>query len=289
MATVFLAEEAGGRLAALKILHVKKAADARAVAGFRREAELMIKFDSPAIVRGYASGTSPQGLHWLALEYMDGETIQEAIDRDGRLQEGAALDVILAAARGVEYLSRQRLIHRDIKPANLMNNSRGEVKLLDLGFALPMGAEGARLEKEGHTSGTVHYMAPEQAQGRTSELDVRTDIYSLGATLYHMVVGKVPFSGKDSLEVMTKQVRAALSSTELKGGAISQHMHYFIERMMSKDKDFRYAGAAEMIADIQEQREGFESMQFDPEPKPPPARKPPAPPRRSVTDRFRKR
>ena len=313
-ATVFLAEDTRNenRHVALKILLPQRTRDPKSIERFQREAGLMIQFDHPNIVRGYDAGKvqyeGAPALHYLALEYMQGESVQDIIDRDGSIPEARAVEVILNAARAVEYLSKNRLIHRDIKPDNLMINAESRIKLLDLGFAIPMGPDGERLEEEGTTSGTVQYMSPEQAQGM-KDLDVRTDIYSLGATLYHMVVGEVPFSGEDSLEVMAKQVLEALNSSALKNGKISRHMHYFIERMMSKDKDFRYADPTEMIKDIQEQLEGFESLKFKPDEQSSsvlkglgkdskaPARprttrivrRPPTARKRSVMDRFSKR
>ena len=107
-------------------------------------------------------------------------------------------------------------------------------------------------------------MSPEQARGQR-DLDVRADIYSLGATLYHMVMGELPFSGGDSLEVMAKQVMEALNSSEIKNRRLSKHMHYFIERMMSKDKDLRYATPRELVEDITQQIEGFKSLSYHPD------------------------
>ena len=263
-ATVFLAKakKFGGKEVALKILLPQRAMDPKFVERFDREARMMIQFKHPNIVRGYDYGkVQYEGmppLYFLALEYMRGESIQDIIEREGRLSEGRAIEILLEAAKAVQYLAKNRLIHRDIKPDNLMINASGEIKLLDLGFAIPMGEEGARMEEEGTTSGTVQYMSPEQAQGM-KDLDVRTDIYSLGATLYHMVIGEVPFGGDDSLEVMAKQVLEALNSDKVKNRAISKHMHYFIERMMSKDKDFRYGDTAELIADVRKQAPGDES------------------------------
>ena len=109
-------------------------------------------------------------------------------------------------------------------------------------------------------------MSPEQARG-SADLDVRADIYSLGATLFHMVMGETPFSGTDSVEVMAKQVMEALSSSGMKNKRISKHMHYFIERMMSKDKDLRYSTPRELADDINEQIDGFRSLEYRPDAK----------------------
>jgi len=138
----------------------------------------------------------------------------------------------------------------------------GSIKVLDLGFAQAMDGSGERDEET--TSGTVQYMSPEQARG-SRDLDVRADIYSLGATLYHLVMGELPFSGGDSMEVMAKQVMEALNSGNMKNVGVSKHMNYFIERMMSKDKDLRYATPHELVEDINEQLDGFKSLDYKPD------------------------
>jgi serine/threonine-protein kinase len=106
-------------------------------------------------------------------------------------------------------------------------------------------------------------MSPEQAQGQAS-VDVRSDLYSLGATLYHMVLGDVPFKGTDNMEVMAAQVLNELQSSETKSGKISKMMHYFLERAMAKDKEIRYQTPKEMIDDLRSQWEGMKSMEFNP-------------------------
>jgi serine/threonine protein kinase len=151
------------------------------------------------------------------------------------------------------------IIHRDIKPGNIFLVKGGGVKVIDLGFAQEIGSAAAGEEET--TSGTVQYMSPEQARGQR-DLDVRADIYSMGATLYHMVMGETPFSGGDSLEVMAKQVMESLNSGGMKNQRVSKHMHYFIERMMSKDKELRYSTPRELADDIKEQIEGFRSLEY---------------------------
>ncbi|HXG60930.1 MAG TPA: serine/threonine-protein kinase [Planctomycetota bacterium] len=261
-ATVFLAEEAAARRSvALKVLHPSLARDEKAARRFRREAELLVEFDHPNLVKGYAQGLMGP-LPYLVMEFLEGETAQEALDREKKFSEARALEIILEAAQAIDYIQSRGYVHRDIKPGNIFLCKDGRVKVLDLGFAQPMGS-GSGGEEE-TTSGTVQYMSPEQARGQ-NDLDVRADIYSLGATLYHMVMGELPFTGADSLEVMAKQVMEALNSSEIKNRRLSRHMHYFIERMMSKDKDLRYATPRELVDDIREQIEGFRSLEYRPE------------------------
>ncbi len=261
-ATVFLADEVDkGRKAALKIIHPSLAKDERAVRRFQREAGLLISFDHPNLVRGYSQGTMGP-LSYFLMEYLDGESVQEVLDRQKHLSEPQALEIILETAKAIDHMNRRGIIHRDIKPGNIFLCREGTVKVLDLGFAQEMN--GTDQGEEETTSGTVQYMSPEQARGQR-DLDVRADIYSLGATLYHMVMGELPFSGGDSLEVMAKQVMEALNSSEIKNRRLSKHMHYFIERMMSKDKDLRFSTPHELVEDITEQIAGFKSLEYRPE------------------------
>ncbi|HZN61856.1 MAG TPA: serine/threonine-protein kinase [Planctomycetota bacterium] len=261
--TVFLAQETRppGRKVALKILHPSKAADPRALKRFQNEAELLVSLDHANLVKGFAHGQHGP-LVYLAMEFLDGETALDLLDREGGFSEKRAVEIALQVAEVLAYLQASGFVHCDIKPGNIMLLKNGSSKLLDLGFAKPVGKAGAPESET--TSGTVQYMSPEQARGQ-ADLDARADIYSLGATLYHMVMGQVPFSGGDSLEVMAKHVLEALNSTEIKNRRFSKHLHYFIERMMTKDKALRYQSPKELIEDIQSQMEGFSSLEFKPE------------------------
>jgi serine/threonine-protein kinase len=261
-ATVFLADDVqNNRKVALKIIHPSLARDEKAVRRFQREAGLLCSFDHPNLVKGYSQGLMGP-LSYLVMEYLDGESVQEVLDRQKHLSEAQALEIILETAKAIDHMQSRGIIHRDIKPGNIFLSREGNVKVLDLGFAQELS--GGEAGEEETTSGTVQYMSPEQARGQR-DLDVRADIYSLGATLYHMVMGELPFSGGDSLEVMAKQVMEALNSSEIKNRRLSKHMHYFIERMMSKDKDLRYATPRELVEDITQQIEGFKSLSYRPD------------------------
>ncbi len=262
MATVYQARTSELRdLAALKILFPHHYGNKRFVEGFLNEAKLMYELQHENLVQGSDYGQS-SGYYYMALEHVDGPSVQDMIDEEGRLSEEMALHVILQVARCLEYLGSKGITHRDIKPDNMLMTSSGQIKLCDLGFA--KGADSAGEGEEGITCGTVQYISPEQARGR-SDVDIRSDIYSMGATLYHLVIGEVPFSGADGMEVMAKQVLEGLSSDKTKSGMISHHMHYFIEKMMAKEREIRYQSPRELIEDLEAVVEGHQALQFEPD------------------------
>jgi eukaryotic-like serine/threonine-protein kinase len=268
MATVFLAtHKKARRQCALKVLFPKHTKNAKFVERFIREGRLLKEFESENIAKGYEYGVvgkdSKEPLYFMSMEYIDGPSIQDMLDEEGTFDEQKAIYVITEAARGLAYMQERGVVHRDVKPDNIMWGKDGRVMLVDLGFATPIRTDAAG-QYEDETCGTVQYISPEQAKGQ-ADLDIRADIYSLGATLYHMVIGELPFSGKDSMDIMAKQVMEGLDALKMKGGKISVHMHYFIEKMMSKERDYRYQSAREVVDDITDVLDGAADMQYNPE------------------------
>ncbi|MBL8693100.1 MAG: serine/threonine protein kinase [Planctomycetes bacterium] len=260
--------EAGGREVALKILNPELALDALARERFIAEGRLLCDLDHPSIVKGYRvahftprSGGDP--VYLLSMELVKGKTLLEHLHAKQSFDEDTALAAVLAAARGLDYLRSRGIVHRDIKPGNLMIGEGGVVKLIDLGFAQSSAAETAASAPADTTVGTVHYLSPEQARGE-GDLDVRSDIYSLGVTLFHLVVGELPFQGEAPSEVIRKHVLEGLSSPALKGRRISPHVHYFIEKMMAKEREIRYGSPSELIRDIERTTAGKKSADFKP-------------------------
>lgn len=268
MATVFLATDKETRQrCALKVLFPKHTTNKVFVERFLREGKLLKEFECENIAKGYRYGVvgkdSAAPLYFMSMEYIEGQSIQDMLDKEGMFPETKAIYVITEAARGLAYMQENGYVHRDVKPDNIMWNNDGRVMLVDLGFSTPIRADlkGQYLDE---TCGTVQYISPEQAKGQ-ADLDIRADIYSMGATLYHMVMGKLPFGGNDSMEIMAKQVMENLDAAMLKGGKISMHMHYFIEKMMAKDRDIRYQSAREIVDDIGEVLSGAADLQYNPQ------------------------
>ncbi len=269
-------EKAGGRAVALKILHPHLVPDLVARDRFVREARLLETLQHENIVKAFRvararsatprvaalAGAPPtQDLYFISLELVPGPTALELLESRGPLPEEDALFLVLQVARALEYLRSKGVVHRDVKPGNVLVAPGNRIKLIDLGFASRPGAPSG-LDRRTSTSGTASYLSPEQARGEDA-LDARSDIYSLGVTLYHLVVGSLPFTGANDEEVVRKQVQESLRSSALKGRRISPHVHYFIEKMMAKEKEIRYQSPSALLADIEAQIAGRKSLDFE--------------------------
>ncbi len=253
------------RPVALKVLFDELQTNAPIARAFVQEAKLLIKLRHENVVEGYKIQKG-NGHVFLEMELVEGQSLVDRLRAGETFDEDTALFVVLQAARALDYLMSQGIVHRDIKPGNILLTDNRKVKLIDLGFAKVVDADGAPGGAEDDTTvGTVQYISPEQARGRV-DVDVRSDIYSLGATLYQLVVGKLPFEGDSNQDVLAKQILQSLSSPELKRRNISAHMHYFIEKMMAKERDIRYQDPKELIEDIESQIQGRKSLALDPEP-----------------------
>ncbi len=231
-----------GETLALKVLKPALSKDPTCQNRFVREARLLMEIECEHIVRGVRVAREGDQF-FFAMELIEGECLQDTLD-DGRLDETLALQVVVQIARALTYLHGRGLVHRDVKPGNILLTSQGRAVLIDLGFAI------AGSQESDTTAGTVHYIAPEQARGQT-DLDVRADIYSLGATLYHLVTGALPFAGTTSEEVMAKQVLEALSGEKIRAMGLSPQTHYFIEKMMAKEKEIRFQSPDQLALEIE--------------------------------------
>jgi eukaryotic-like serine/threonine-protein kinase len=224
----------GNKEVALKVLRAELAADPMQAERFVHEARLLMELSHPHLVKGLRVAKEGDTI-FFAMERLPGRVLQDVLAEEERLDEESALQIVVEVAQALSVLHGRGLVHRDVKPGNVIwSEERGAV-LIDLGFAT--GAD--RPESGDTTAGTVHYIAPEQARG-SGQLDVRADIYSLGATLYHLVTGSLPFEGRTSEEVLAKQVLESLSGERIRALSLSPQLHYFLEKMMAKDPAMRF-------------------------------------------------
>lgn len=232
------------RRVALKVLRAELARDPAQTERFVREAKLLQEIDHPHVVRGHRVAREGEVI-FFAMELLPGRGLQEILADHGRLDEEQALQIVVDVASALQALHARGLVHRDVKPGNILWSPERGAVLIDLGFAL---SSGDRVGGD-TTAGTVHYIAPEQARG-SDQLDVRADIYSLGATLYHLTTGSLPFEGRTSEEVLAKQVLESLSGERIRALHLSPQLHYFLEKMMAKDPAMRFQGPAQLEAEI---------------------------------------
>lgn len=259
---VFRARElATRRVLALKVLKPEAARHEPTRKSFIAEARLLERMEHPSLVRCF--GVARSGNQFFSrLECIEGSTVLERLEAQQGFSESEALHIVLGAAEALRYLGQCGVVHRDVKPGNIMLDRDGRVVLIDLGFAT---SEATRCAEDSSV-GTVAYLSPEQARGGAAA-DIRSDIYSLGISLFHIVVGRLPFQGSDDREVLRKQVVESLSSPELKGRGISPHLQYFIEKMVAKDTEARYQSWGELIEDVRAQLAGRADLDFEREPR----------------------
>lgn len=248
MGEVFLARQVSlDRLVAIKTLSKKLAKQEDFVARFLREARSMAKLDHSNIVRVYAAD-SFKGVHFAAIEYIDGRSVQDWLNQQKQFSIGDAVHVAVVSAEALLHAHELNMIHRDIKPDNILLTSKGVVKVADFGLAKVLD-EDVSMTQSGTGLGTPLYMAPEQARSAKT-VDQRSDIYALGATLYHMIVGKVPYSGDNTLELILAKEDGKYTPARSLRPEVPERLDLIIDKMMAKDPRHRYSDCAEIISDL---------------------------------------
>jgi serine/threonine protein kinase len=236
-----------GRQVALKILAPELTTDRTFVERFMREARAAGKLNHPNIVQVHDSGEA-HGIYFISMEYVDGGSVQDLITGGRKLSQNRSTEIVLQAARALEYAQKVGIVHCDIKPDNLMLTSAGDVRLSDLGIAKQTNERGSADQADG-VFGSPHYMAPEQARGL--QLDHRSDLYSLGITYYRLVLGRVPFNGKDAKEIMEHQVFDEPEDPRQIDPTLVAMTYTILNRLMRKRPGERYQTAANLISDLE--------------------------------------
>ena len=239
MGRVYLATDSRlNRRVALKILSPERVNNPRAVARFQREARVGAQLQHENLVRIYDFGES-SGRYYLVMEYIEGKTIGTLITEQGPMPPATAVRLIRQVALGLEHAHRKGLIHRDVNPYNILVTHDGIAKLADLGLAINL-AEEDRVTREGATVGTFDYVAPEQAR-HSHSADIRSDIYSLGCTLYHMISGQVPFPTPSLPEKLFAHQAMDPTPLDKLVPGLSEGLAEVVGRMMRKSPEERYA------------------------------------------------
>lgn len=255
MATVFLARQLSlDRLVAIKVLPKKFSDNIDFIERFYKEGRAAAQLNHPNIVQAYDVGQAGEH-HYFVMEYVDGETVYDALVRNKKIEEKRAIDIVRQVALALQHAHARGFIHRDIKPKNIMLSSDGVVKLADLGLARAMSDKDAAQAEAGRAYGTPYYISPEQIRGEV-EIGPQADIYGLGATFYHMVAGRVPFTGKNPSEVMHRHLKRELVPPDHVNPKISSHTAQVIEMMMAKKPKDRYHNVDDLLYDIELIAEG---------------------------------
>jgi serine/threonine protein kinase len=260
MAVVYKGKQLSlNRTVAIKVLPKRFSENPEYVERFYKEGQAAGKLNHPNIVQAIDVGEAG-GYHYFVMEYVEGKTIADDLAAGKIFGEAEALDIIIQVAHALAHAHACSLIHRDVKPKNIMISTTGAVKLADMGLARETTDIEAAQSEAGKAYGTPYYIAPEQIRGKI-DIDGRADIYGLGATLYHMLTGRVPFIADDSADVMRKHLREKLIPPDHINTSLSAGVSEVVEIMMAKRREDRYQNIEELLVDLEALRAGRPPIQ----------------------------
>lgn len=260
MATVYKARQLSlDRVVAVKILPKKYSQMPEFVERFYAEGRAAAKLNHPNIVAALDVGRRGDA-HYFIMEYVEGHTVHEHLIKEGPYTEADALAIAIQIAKALNHAHQAGLIHRDVKPKNILITSKGIAKLADMGLARAVSDREAAEAEAGKAFGTPYYISPEQIRGEVN-IDLRADIYNFGATLYHMVTGKVPFEGPDVSSILLKHLDESLLPPDHINPGLTNGISEIIELCMVKDPKKRYTSTTDLIEDLQAVAEGRPPVQ----------------------------
>jgi serine/threonine protein kinase len=247
MATVYKAHELSlSRMVALKVLSPQLSEDKAYIKRFKREAQAAAQLNHPNIVQIYAIGEE-QGVHYFAMEYIKGKSLADIRQEEGVLKPEDAVPIIRQVAEALAEAHKAGLVHRDIKPSNIMIDAAGRPKVTDFGIAYVSYAN-TKLTRDGSIIGTPEYLSPEQCEGKT--VDQRSDIYSLGVTLYELLSGKTPYEADTPVSMLMKIVKGEFPPLREVNPNVPESLQVIVDKMMLKDVQQRYQRMEEVIKDL---------------------------------------
>ncbi len=246
MANVYLAYDTIlDRNVAVKVLRGDLATDEKFVRRFQREALSASSLTHPNIVEVYDVGED-NDQYYIVMEYIEGKHLKELLKKRGKLTTSEVIDIMLQITDGMSMAHDSYIIHRDIKPQNIMILENGVVKITDFGIAMAMNA--AQLTQTNSVMGSVHYLPPEQANGKGSTL--QSDIYSMGILMYELLTGKLPYKGDNAVEIALKHLKESLPDVKEELPDLPQSIANIIKKATAKNPKNRYADAREMHEDL---------------------------------------
>jgi eukaryotic-like serine/threonine-protein kinase len=234
------------RHVAIKVLHEQFTAEGDYVERFRREARAVAQLSHPNIVTVIDRGEH-EARQFIVFEYVDGENLKALVGREGPLPEREAIELALQIARALGFAHEQGLVHRDVKPQNVLLNDGGQAKVTDFGIARSVDVQGG-LTQTGTVMGTSDYIAPEQARG--SRADAQSDIYSLGAVLYELLTGEVPFPGDNFVAVAMQHINQPPPSVRERRPGLSPCVDAAVRRAMAKEPRDRFRSMDELCSEL---------------------------------------
>lgn len=258
MADVYIAHDRRlNREVAIKILRSDLARDPAFVTRFNKEALAVAALNNPGIVSVYDSGqeeTSAGKMPYIVMEYVEGQTLREILHGGTRLPLERALEITEGVLNALHYSHKNGIVHRDIKPGNIMISSSGEVKVMDFGIARALSDAGATLTSTWNIVGTAQYLSPEQASG--TQVDERSDLYSVGCLLYEMLAGKTPFTGETPVAIAYQHVSSPVPPITGVISTLDPALDNFFAVALAKDSKDRYQSASSMLKDLKKLSRG---------------------------------
>lgn len=260
MAVVFKAKQLSlDREVAIKVLPKRLSENPEYVERFYREGRAAAKLNHNNIVQAIDVG-SAGAYHYFVMEYVKGKTVYDDVSQGNVYPEDQAVKIVIQIAEALQHAHERGLIHRDVKPKNIMITADGVAKLADMGLARETADKAAAESEAGRAYGTPYYISPEQIRGEI-DIDFRADIYSLGATYYHMVTGQVPFEAATPSAVMHRHLKSALVPPDHINRELSVGVAEVIEVMMAKNREDRYPDIRLLLEDLRAVQKGEPPLQ----------------------------